>query len=81
LLGTNVRSPQDQLLGSVENLVRSPQTYKIAYFKMTANANLLVLNATKGPLDGAPRVAPFTTSGIDLQSQKVDAYWKARLSN
>jgi len=31
LLGTNVRSPQDELLGSVENLVRSPQTYKIAY--------------------------------------------------
>jgi hypothetical protein len=48
---------------------------------MTANANLLVLDATKGTLDAAPRVAPFTTSGIDLQSQKVDAYWKARLSN
>jgi hypothetical protein len=30
LLGTEVRSPQDELLGSVENLVRSRQTDKIA---------------------------------------------------
>jgi hypothetical protein len=50
-------------------------------FKITPNANLLVLNTTKGALDAAPRVNPFTTSGIDLQSRKVDAYWRAHLSN
>ena len=98
-----VRSPQDEVLGSVGDLVRSPQTDKIAYlviapdgsfgideksvpipledFKITPNANLLVLNTTKGALDAAPRVNPFTTSGIDLQSRKVDAYWRAHLSN
>jgi hypothetical protein len=103
LLGTEVRSPQDELLGSVEDLVRSPQTDRIAYlviapdgsfgidgknvpvpvegFKITPNANLLVLDATKGVLDAAPRVNPFTTAGIDLRSPKVDAYWKAHLSN
>jgi sporulation protein YlmC with PRC-barrel domain len=103
LLGTEVRSPQDELLGSVEDLVRNPQTDKIAYlviapdgsfaidgknvpipledFKITPNANLLVLGATKGALDAAPRVNPFTTSGIDPQRQTVDAYWKAHLSN
>lgn len=103
LLGTEVRSPQDELLGSVEDLVRSPQTGKIAYlviapdgnfgidgknvpvpledFKITPNANLLVLDTTKGALDAAPRVDPFTTSGIDLQTRKVDSYWKGHLSN
>ncbi len=103
LLGTEVRSPQDELLGSVEDLVRNPQTDKITYlviapdgsfgvdgknvpvplddFKITPNANLLVLGATKGALDAAPRVNPFTTSGIDLQRQTVDAYWKAHLLN
>jgi hypothetical protein len=50
-------------------------------FKITPNANLLVLNTTKGALDAAPRVNPFTNSGIDLQRQTVDAYWKAHLSN
>jgi nucleotide-binding universal stress UspA family protein len=88
---------------SVEDLVRSPQTDKIAYlvialdgsfgideknvpvpledFKITPNANLLVLDTTKGALAAAPRVNPFTTSGIDLRNQKVDAYWKAHLTN
>jgi uncharacterized protein (DUF1330 family) len=50
-------------------------------FKITPNANLLVLDTTKGALDAAPRVDLFTTSGLDLQSQKVDAYWRAHLSN
>jgi sporulation protein YlmC with PRC-barrel domain len=103
LLGTEVRSPQDELLGSVEDLVRSPQTGKIAYlviapdgnfgidgknvpvpledFKITPNANLLVLDTSKVALDAAPRVDPFTTSGIDLQSRTVDTYWKEHLSN
>ena len=50
-------------------------------FNITPNANLLVLDTSKGALDAAPRVDPFTTSGIDLQSRTVDAYWKAHLSN
>jgi hypothetical protein len=41
----------------------------------------LVLDSTKGTLAAAPRVNRFTASGIDLQSQKVDAYWKAHLTN
>ena len=50
-------------------------------FKITPNANLLVLETTKGALGAAPRVDPFTTSGVDLQSRKVDSYWNGHLSN
>jgi hypothetical protein len=32
-------------------------------------------------LEAAPRVNPFSADGIDLQGQKVDAYWKAHLSD
>jgi hypothetical protein len=103
VLNTEVRNPQDELLGSIAGLVPSLQTGKLAYlvialvgssaideknvpvpwedFKITPNANLLVLDTTKGALDAAPRVDLFTTSGLDLQSQKVDAYWRAHLSN
>jgi hypothetical protein len=103
LLGTEVRSPQDEALGSVEDLVRNPKTDRIAYlvialdrsfgiddknipipvedFKITPNANLLVLDTTRAVLDAAPRVDPFSASGIDLQSHEVDAYWKAHRSN
>ena len=103
LLGTEVRNPQDELLGSITDLVRNPQTDKMAYlviapdknigiddknvpvpvedFKITPNANLLVLEASKRALAAAPRVNPFSSDGIDLQSRKVDAYWQAHLSH
>lgn len=51
-------------------------------FKMTQNASLLVLDATKAAMDGAPKVTDdqFTTTGhFDQESQKVDAYWKTHL--
>jgi hypothetical protein len=103
LLGTEVRSPQNEALGSIENLVMSPATDKVAYlvialdrsfgiddisvpvpledFKITPNADLLVIDTTRSVLEAAPRVTPFSADGIDLQSQKVNAYWKAHLSN
>jgi len=52
-------------------------------FKMTQNASLLVLDATRGAMDGAPEVIDdqFTTTGhFDQESQKVDAYWKTHLA-
>lgn len=106
LLGTDVRDPQNEALGSIEDLVMNPQTGKIAYlaiarggifgidqkyvlvpwedFKISPNANLLVLDTNKGTLDAAPQLnkSQFTTGGqFDQESQKVDAYWKAHFSD
>ena len=104
LVGTEVRSPQNEALGSVEDLVMNPKTDKIAYlmiarggifgfdekyvpvpweaFKITPNVKMLVLD--QDVLDAAPQVNndQFATPGqFDRESQKVDAYWKAHLSN
>ena len=53
-------------------------------FKASPNANLLVLDTTKDTMNAAPQVShnEFTTNGhFEQESQKVDAYWKAHLSD
>jgi hypothetical protein len=51
-------------------------------FKITQNANMLVLDASKASMDAAPEVSDdqFIAAGhFDRESQKVDAYWKTHI--
>ncbi len=51
-------------------------------FKITRNANLLVLDTTKAVVEAAPTAtdAQFRAAGVFVeQSHKVDAYWAANL--
>ena len=53
-----------------------------ANFKSTPTGSLLVLDATKDAMDGAPQVEDkqFSVAGqFSEESRKVDAYWKAHL--
>ena len=53
-------------------------------FKTTKNVNLFVLDASNATMAAAPKVSrdAFSKRGaFDQQSQKVDAYWAAHLSN
>lgn len=106
LIGIDVRTPQNQALGSVDDIVMSPKTGAIAYlviargglfgfgeehvpvawenFKVAPNGNLLVLDATKAAMDGAPKVSnnKFAAAGTyDQEAKKVDAYWTTHLSS
>jgi sporulation protein YlmC with PRC-barrel domain len=102
LVGTDVVNQQNVELGSVNDIVMSSQTGKIAYlvisrggvfgidakyvpvpwddFKSTQGTRMLVLDSTKGNLDGAPQLpdGQFSRNGDDGEQRKnVDAYWKA----
>ena len=105
MIGIDVRTPQNEALGSVDDIVMSPKTGAIAFlviarggifgfgekhvpvawenFKIAPNGNLLVLDATKAAMDGAPKVSDnkFAAAGdYDQEAQKVNAYWATHLS-
>ena len=53
-------------------------------FKITQNANLLVLDTVKATMEAASEVSEdqFTTTGhFDQESHQVDTYWKSRLAD
>jgi sporulation protein YlmC with PRC-barrel domain len=55
-----------------------------ADFKITGNMSLLVLDTSKAAMDAAPEVTDdqFTApSHFENESQKIDAYWKAHISD
>nr|WP_306264837.1 PRC-barrel domain-containing protein [Pararhizobium sp. IMCC3301] len=104
LLGTDVRNLQNEALGSIDDLVTSPQTGEIAYlliarggwlfglgeqyvavpwdaFKVAPNATLLVLDATKGVMDGAPQVNSNDFTAPGQNSLSVDTYWEKLIAS
>ena len=55
-----------------------------ADFKVTPNANLLVLDTTKATMDAAPKVSKnefMTPAHFAQESKKVDAYWSVHLGD
>jgi sporulation protein YlmC with PRC-barrel domain len=106
LVGAGVVNPQNDDLGSVDDIVIDPQSGKIAYlviarggifgfgqnyvpvpwldFKATPRNRLMVLATTKAVMEAAPQVKEdksFQQDEFTAQSQKVNSYWAAKLTN